>query len=663
MTGGGPKENRSYYALLRDAFKGTLDGSVESKVEMGPLYQELRSIDERYETVGSVAKGGMKEIFKVMDRKTDRFVAMAKRHSKSDLEADEAFLREALLTSKLEHPNIITVHDIGLDENQKPFFTMELKIGDNLDEMVAKRSAANDLLSTRLEMLNIFIKICDAVGYAHSQKVLHLDLKPANVQVGSHGEVLVCDWGLGKMIDEEDDDSLNESTPNADILNHFTINGMIRGTPGFMAPEQTEPRRQHDERTDIYALGAIFHHLLTGKTAHKGSMEELILMTKKKDVPDPQVRYPKLSISRSLAAVVLKAMAREPDERYGNCDEMRKDVQRVLDGKASKAENPSLATLFKLFIQRNIIVAIISTLALIVLLVTTSLFVYHLQKKEKAAKAAQRLAENNLALYKETTKVVGSLTNLYVRSVLSSVRKLRNKLNFEDATETLKEALLKYPNDHLLRIELARHNLSMMKFGPAAEHFREAGNKGGDLLDLIDNFANIQKSRPMNQQELDKLFMSQRIEKFTKNRMVAYRGLTSHKDRPKHGILVHSYMKSINPHWGGEVFDFNHAIRKLTVGGEGFERFCIRDRAISLNGLQLQHLCLEEGSRIDIATIVKLPLPVLDIHKAKVTNISFLIRMPGMTRITVNPEQYQELSSSNQSHQIGRFEITIKPLP
>ncbi|NQZ59961.1 MAG: serine/threonine protein kinase, partial [Lentisphaeraceae bacterium] len=213
-----------------------------------PLCEQLGELEENYSDEELIARGGMKSISRVFCASTHRYVAKATLNEVSKIELRDAFIREARLTALLDHPNIIKIYEIGLSKKGEPFFTMELKTGSNLSQFLAEQHS-------KIELLGIFIKICDAISYSHSRRVLHLDLKPENIQVGSFGEVVVCDWGLGKIITNMDrNDKAAEVQFDADILNHCTLYGEAKGTPGYMAPEQLLGHEK-SEQTDIYALG------------------------------------------------------------------------------------------------------------------------------------------------------------------------------------------------------------------------------------------------------------------------------------------------------------------------------------------------------------------------------------------------------------------------
>jgi serine/threonine protein kinase len=168
-------------------------GQVDER-DISPSLYAVSSIRHRYESAEFLASGGMKQVFKVYDARCKRHVAMATLHDDAPLELCDPLIHEAWLTGLLDHPNIITIHDVGVDSSNRPFFTMDLKSGDSLGELIEKLRAGNAEVAQRYpraSLLQVFVKICDAIAYAHSIDVLHLDLKPANIQVGRYGEVLV----------------------------------------------------------------------------------------------------------------------------------------------------------------------------------------------------------------------------------------------------------------------------------------------------------------------------------------------------------------------------------------------------------------------------------------------------------------------------------------
>ena len=264
---------------LKYEFTDLYKDAVATRIEdsESPIYDSLEMICDNYVDFEEIGRGGMKHIFKVLDKRLNRYVALAKLPAELPKAFYDSFIREARITALLEHPNIISVHDIGISEDRTPFFTMELKVGENLGSII-KKAASEDFKGkvSQHDILQSFIKVCDAVSYAHSKDVLHLDLKPDNIQLGSFGEVVVCDWGLGKIIGNEDNVELDKALFNADLLNGMTLADEIKGTPGYMAPEQIETNGEKTKQTDIYSLGAVLYTILTGKPPFRGEVDTVI---------------------------------------------------------------------------------------------------------------------------------------------------------------------------------------------------------------------------------------------------------------------------------------------------------------------------------------------------------------------------------------------------
>ena len=366
--------------LFEEAFE-EIDPAGES-----PLYGQLCSLQERYGQAEPIAVGGMKRILKVLDRHGNRHVAMARLHEDASELLFDPFIREARLTALLEHPNVISVHDVGVDKEGQPYFTMDLKVGDGLDVVLQKALADGGYpLSDRLD---IFLKVCDAITYAHSRDVIHLDLKPANIQVGHYGEVLVCDWGLGKLIggtDEIDDDELL----NPDLLSGMTVYGKVKGTPGYMAPEQIRGE-DRDKRTDVYALGALLYAVLTCRPPLAGDTDAMQQAAVSGDIVPPTERG--IGVPESLSAVVMKAMALEPADRYASVSDLITEVRAFLGGFSPVAHKSGLSTEFFLFYRRHRVSCNLAAAFVAIVVVVTALFVDRLSdKRVQAETLAARL--------------------------------------------------------------------------------------------------------------------------------------------------------------------------------------------------------------------------------------------------------------------------------
>ena len=306
---------------------------------------------ERYKFIRSIGFGGMKGVLLVHDRDTGRDVAMAIMPDFRDRPVQDLnrFVREAKITAKLEHPNIVPVYDIGIDMSGSPYFTMKYLRGQSL-AMVLKRLHSNDSLMKEKyplsRLLQIFTRICNAVAYAHSMGVYHMDLKPGNIHCGDYGEVQVIDWGLAGDIKDPESNQL-------------------KGTPGYMAPELVSGSGQPGKLTDIYALGGILYAILTLDSPLAGiPQQEVLRRTVAGKIIPPTVSNPQ--IAPALEAICLKAMALDPAERYQDAMDIRTDINAYMAGYAVVAEKASVLRNTFLFLRRNIYLVIIAILLLTV---------------------------------------------------------------------------------------------------------------------------------------------------------------------------------------------------------------------------------------------------------------------------------------------------------
>jgi len=366
------------------------------------LLGKIDDVKERYTNSAFLAGGGMKMIYKVTDRMTDRAVAMAVMHTLKSPEIIEQFIREARITARLEHPNIMPVYDIGIDEIGEPFFTMKLINGDNLGQILKKIRKGSPGYARKYPLsalLDIFSKVCNAVAYAHSRKILHLDLKPDNIQVGDFGEVLVCDWGLSRY-QHLDHSELSSSEKLNPALTSF---GTVSGTPGFMSPEQISCERADlDSRSDIYALGAILYNILTlcSPMSKQKSIDNILEMTLKGKLPKPSVIAPKQGIPKPLEAVCLHAMAHRPENRYATAGELKEEIISFIQGFATSAENAGFLRLLQLIFLRYKALFILLTGALCTVVTIVTFFMFELKESERRALLSARKARESLQSYK-----------------------------------------------------------------------------------------------------------------------------------------------------------------------------------------------------------------------------------------------------------------------
>jgi tRNA A-37 threonylcarbamoyl transferase component Bud32 len=370
--------------------------------DLFPALNALKNQQSNYAHLSLIASGGQKKITKVYDHRLNRTVALAKPIHSDSPESHEKFAREAQLEANLNHPGIVPVLNAGIEADGTPFFTMELIQGDTLRTIINQLKSGNaDYLKTYPlpTLLDLFLKICDALSYAHSRNVLHLDIKPENIRVGKFGEVFICDWGLAAIHGEHTPESQGL---DGDLLNRMAPSTLLQGTPGFMAPEQIQSMGSKTEQTDIYSLGVLLYMLLTHRRPIAGRTEkELINNTCKGNIIPPRTDSRGAHISRSLAAVCMKALETNPSNRYSSVMELSSEIRRHLAGFPTKAENATLFTRFSLSIKRHNTIAGLSLFFLLILTITNGGGLLVISKKRAEATAAQKKAEENFDLFRQ----------------------------------------------------------------------------------------------------------------------------------------------------------------------------------------------------------------------------------------------------------------------
>jgi serine/threonine protein kinase len=275
----------------------------------------------RYQLLERVARGGMGVVYAALDEMLDRRVALKVLDVPvADGDLARRLNQEARVLAHLEHPGIVPVHDVGTLADGRVFYAMKFVEGQRLDKHI-------ETVTSLPDRLRLFLRICDAVAFAHARGVLHRDLKPANVMVGAFGEVLVMDWGLAKILREQSA-GVDEEDPEATILQvpgstgspadrtegtQITGQGTVLGTPGYMSPEQAGGDVAHlDERSDIFSLGALLRFLFTPPAT-----------------ANSHLRWRR---DKALEAICAKATESNPGNRYASVSDLSLDVSRYLDG-------------------------------------------------------------------------------------------------------------------------------------------------------------------------------------------------------------------------------------------------------------------------------------------------------------------------------------------
>ncbi|MHC5080141.1 MAG: protein kinase domain-containing protein [Planctomycetota bacterium] len=345
----------------------------------GDLAAPVRG-EKRYVREEEIGRGGLGRVVAAKDAVLGRDVAIKEMdRGAGDSHLLRRFLREGEIAGRLQHPNIVPVFDVGIREEEGrkiPYMVMGRIAGRDLGRIirdVEKGEATIRATYTRHRLLSIFLDVCLAMAYAHDRGVIHRDLKPANIMVGKYGEVYVVDWGLAKIkgapdptggkthpSDSSDPDPLTDAkalegdpgdgscAPVPDVL--LTLDGDILGTPSYMAPEQAEGRISTiDERTDVYALGTILYQILTYRPPFEGDTSQTVItQVTRGDLKPPSQRMQEMQqavgetlsmepIPRDLEDVVLRAMARDKQDRFPKVMDLHQEVQRFLEGEKERA--------------------------------------------------------------------------------------------------------------------------------------------------------------------------------------------------------------------------------------------------------------------------------------------------------------------------------------
>lgn len=348
---------------------------------------------DRYSVLEEIGRGGAKIVFKAVDNNSGREVAYCRPIGEKP-EQVSLFLREARITAYLQHPNILPVYDVSGSE--KPFFVCKLLRGEDLSKLRVKSLRQQQLLS-------IFRKICEAVEYAHSRGVIHLDLKPENVRLDKYGEVLVIDWGLAEIFCNES----IESPLDNPLISQQEIKARdytALGTPGYMSPEQVEGNRV-DTRSDVFSLGAILYYLFQSKPPFKGgSVDDIFDMTVNGDINF------RGDLSSGLKSIISKCLSVDPQNRYSSVSELIDDVEAYENDYAPEAENAGLLRNIQLLYRRNKLIFNLLLLFIILIAFLSVRYIRDLKSSRHEAMMQKENAEKYLGEVLEQQKQNEALT-------------------------------------------------------------------------------------------------------------------------------------------------------------------------------------------------------------------------------------------------------------
>ena len=364
-----------------------------------------------------LGRGGMGAVYRARQAAIERDVAVkVMTLDAREPETAERFRREAHVLGRLAHPNIVPIHEMGVDADGRPFYTMKLVKGRTLRAILAALRDGDPATTrehTLSSLLTVFRKVCDAMAFAHSEGLLHRDLKPENVMVGEFGEVLVMDWGLAKVMRSHQSSVVTDQPKpvpdaNGDHLSLNTLQGSVMGTPQFMSPEQARGEIDVlDERSDIFSLGGMLYAILTLRPPVEGkSLDEVLTKVRRAAITPIQgygTNSPRISknserghpvslrVPPALVAVVMKALSLQPAARYQSVAELAQDIAAYQGGFATRAEKAGTLRQVALLVRRHKAVSA----ALVVLLVASVVFVLRVMASERKAARNEQIARTN----------------------------------------------------------------------------------------------------------------------------------------------------------------------------------------------------------------------------------------------------------------------------
>ena len=392
-----------------------------------------------------IAHGGMGSVLHAQDKKLGRDVAMKvmRLSSAASEEARSRFIREATVLARLEHPNIVPIHDLGWDAENRLYYTMKLVQGRTLQAVLnGLRQRDVDFISyyTLDRLLTIYRKVCDAMSLAHAKGVIHRDLKPDNIMVGEFGEVLVMDWGLAKIQADAkqaaEEAALKANVGSAERFRELadselsksaglTLDGAVMGTPLYMSPEQASGNlAEIDQQSDIFSLGGILYALLTlhppvdGKTADEimsrikggqilpptayntstksgGKAKSIEGQTADPKKFQPLPHCPGGKVPSALSAVTMRALSVDKSKRYKTVAEVAADIEAYQGGFATSAQEAGLLTQLRLLVARHKREFAIAFAAWFVITALAVWFVIHLRASEQETRRQAEIARAN----------------------------------------------------------------------------------------------------------------------------------------------------------------------------------------------------------------------------------------------------------------------------
>ncbi|MDC0712010.1 serine/threonine-protein kinase [Stigmatella sp. ncwal1] len=338
---GGPSEPLPAPNVLATSRRATVLPRVEwigERPSMVPIDRE------RFEELQPLGHGGMGEVVLLQDHDIERKVALKRLAEASGVDHVLRFVEEIRTVGQLDHPNIVPVHDVGVDAQGRYYFVMKHLQGETLESIITRLRAGDPAAHARFPIpvrAQIFLGVLNALAYAHRKGFIHRDLKPANIMVGAYGEVTVVDWGLARRIHSQDTVAhVAEPEAPRDVRKSFfmkTQAGTLVGTPLYMSPEQAQGKHEAvDVRSDTYSLTVLFDEFLYLKHYLDGreSLAEVLQGVESVTPPVQTSRgIPQSPVPAEYVWFLHKGFAKDPAQRYQSADAMMDALRGLMEGR------------------------------------------------------------------------------------------------------------------------------------------------------------------------------------------------------------------------------------------------------------------------------------------------------------------------------------------
>ncbi|MDR3404655.1 MAG: protein kinase [Chthoniobacter sp.] len=690
---------RLFIRLREAAAKQLAEALWDKDLGLAQVREQLE--EKKYKVITTINRGGMGVILQARDLRIRRTVAMKVMKTSNQFSRENVlrFIDEAQLTGQLEHPNIVPLYELGIDEQGEIFYTMKFVKGTTLDDVL--RGIRNGRQKTiekypLATLLTIFQKVCDAVAYAHSKSIVHRDLKPENIMIGSFGEVLVMDWGLAKNLTTVRKETTPEPAseteapaprpaekPKDNLRGFETMHGLIVGTPPYISPEQARGELDRiDERSDIYVLGGILYAILTLRPPVEGeSVHEVVEKIVTSAIAPPSshnqpskkasrngpaestgehadelannfafAHLPGKRIPDGLSAVVMKALALDPADRYQHVEDLQTDVEAYQGGFATKAERASIAKHAMLFAGRHKKeVALFALFFVILNVAVIGFFLQLTHARDRALLSEKRAIEEEQRAIEQEQLAAARLVELHgtAPTFAAEAQQLIDDLNFTEALEKIDYAIQQVPNDanyHAVRGNILQAEL---RLDEAVDAYSEAVRLNPKLteaqvnLDLtkriLKKIGTDEQIKPAILGELYAALINQGRRSAAEN---VGNQLGADKQRlvriwrdafDKHGLKQQRFEtnadNTINVDFSNVGQPDLKRLHDVPVSGLILDETKLTDLS-ALKGLQLQTLSLGHALVRDLSPLIGMPLQSLNLEGSAVVDLAPLHSLP-----------------------------------